>query len=204
MTVIKPILRGGIRKYEGTEERLIHAQRVLTPSEYDLIWKASGKFSHQLKLDLCLLTAGRYSELRELQVNKQWFDPDHNAIHIPEHKAKRLKRGVTDRYIHLSRKGVDMVRTFLHSGFYKLPAYSTMEDNMKRWAIKADVDTTGLSIKSLRKTYESWLIMIYPEKSISILQSTGHTQKVSMEHYANLPFTDRDILLMKPYVEGWI
>nr|ACD75439.1 AMDV4_10 [uncultured virus] len=86
----------------------------------------------------------------------------------------------------------------------KYPAYSTMEDNMKRWAIKAEVDTTGLSIKCLRKTYESWLITIYPEKSISILQSVGHTQKVSMEHYANLPFTDRDTLLMKPYVEGWI
>ena len=202
--IVTPILRGGKEKYTPSGEvKHLYAQRVLTPTEYMVIYEASGKWENQVRLDLCLLTAGRYAELREFQVNKQWFEIDHNALHVKEHKKERLKRGIKDRYIHLSRKGVDMVKVFINSGF-TLPNYTAMQANLVRWGTKAHVSTEGLSIKAMRKTYESWLIATYPEKTLSILQSTGHTQAVSMEHYANLPFTEKDLQLMKPYVEGWM
>lgn len=44
----------------------------------------------------------------------------------------------------------------------------------------------------------------YPEKSISVLQSTGNTEKVALEHYLNLPFTAEDGVLMQEYMEGWM
>jgi len=204
MSIIQPILRGGRERIVNGTEKRIYAQRVLTPTEYGLIWQGAEEYTNQLKLDLCLLTAGRYSELRALQYNKQWFEPAHNAIHVKEYKKERLKRGVRDRYIHLSRKGVDIVRAFLNTPNIHLSNYSAMEKNLRRWAERVDVSTEGLSIKCMRKTYESWLITYYPEKTLSILQSTGHTQAVSMEHYANLPFTQGDRQLMAVYVEGWV
>ena len=201
--IVSPILKGGKEVDSNGVVKHIYAQRVLTPTEYMAIYEASQKWENQVRLDLCLLTAGRYSELREFQVNRQWFEIDHNALHVKEHKKERLKRGIKDRYIHLSRKGVDMVKVFVNSGF-TLSNYAAMQANLIRWAQRANVSDEGLSIKCMRKTYESWLIATYPDKTLSVLQSTGHTQAVSMEHYANLPFTEKDLQLMKPYVEGWM
>ena len=88
----KPILR-------TIEKKTV---RVLRPMEYKAIWNASKKFQNQIVLDCMLLTAGRITELREMQINRQWFDFTNNSIHIKEHKIKRMERGVLDRYIHLS------------------------------------------------------------------------------------------------------
>jgi len=193
ISVAKPILRT-VNKKEV---------RVLRPSEYKAIWNASGKYKNQVIMDSLLLTAGRITELKEMEINKQWFDFDGRNIHIKEHKVKRLERGVKDRYIHLSIKGVEVIRNFLNNKYY-IPSYQALESNLKRWAIKANVDTSALSAKVFRKTYESWLIFSMPDKTISILQSTGHTQEVAMEHYLNMPFTEKDKIEMKEYVEGWM
>ncbi len=193
MEVLKPILRVVDKK----------SIRVLRPVEYKAIWEASSKYKHQVILDCLLLTSGRITELKEMEYNRQWFDFDGHNIHIMEHKVKRLERGVRDRYIHLSIKGVEVVRNFINNK-YLIPSYSVMQRNLRRWAGKANVDTSYLSAKVFRKTYESWLIFYYPEKSISILQSTGHTERVAMDHYLNLPFTEGDKIAMKEYVEGWM
>lgn len=190
---LKPILR-------SVKEKEI---RVLRPVEYKAIWNASGKYKNQVILDCLLLTAGRITELKEMEINREWFDFDGRNIHIREHKAKRVERGVKDRYIHLSIKGVEVVRNFINNKYY-IPSYQALEQNLKRWAIKGNVDPSYLSGKVFRKTYESWLIFSMPDKAISILQSTGHTQEVAMEHYLNLPFQESDRVAMKEYIEGWM
>jgi integrase len=150
-----------------------------------------------------LLTAGRLTELREMQINRQWFDFDTNSIHVKEHKPKRLYRGIKDRYIHLSTMGSTVVKTFLYNGF-AVPSYPTILENLRRWGKRANIDLTSLSAKVFRHTYESWLVFYYPEKSLSILQSTGHTQSVALQHYLNLPFTETDRIQMERYVSGWL
>ncbi len=175
--------------------------RVLYPEEYLELRKAAGKYENQLRLDLCLLTTARYSELLELQVNKQWFDG--HSIHIVEHKVKRKQRGVRDRYIHLSDMGKQVVAAFLNNKDIRLSTYSAMRQNLHRWAKYVDIDTTSLSIHSLRATGESWLMFYYPEKTIPILQSTGHTERTALLHYLNLPFNDLDRVMMRPYLGGW-
>ena len=171
--------------------------------EYKAIWNASKKFQNQIVLDCMLLTAGRLTELREMQINRQWFDFTNNSIHVKEHKIKRMERGVLDRYIHLSIKGSVIVQTFLHNGF-KIPSYPTIQENLRRWATASGISTESLSAKTFRKTYESWLVFSFPEKSLSILQSTGHTQSVALSHYLNMPFTEKDKLEMSEYVTGWL
>jgi integrase len=177
--------------------------RVLRPMEYKAIWNASKKFQNQIVLDTLLLTAGRITELKEMQINRQWFDFTNNSIHVKEHKIKRMERGVLDRYIHLSIKGSVVVQTFLHNGF-KIPSYPTIQENLRRWATASGISTESLSAKTFRKTYESWLVFSFPEKSLSILQSTGHTQSVALSHYLNMPFTEKDKLEMSEYVTGWL
>lgn len=189
----KPILRSGEKK----------ELRVLWPEEYKAIYAAAGKYKNQVILDTLLLTAGRITELKEMQINRQWFDFQAHAIHVMEHKEKRREKGLKDRYIHLSTKGVEVIRSFLYNKFY-IPSYSTIQENLIRWAEKANVDPAALSGKVFRKTYESWLMFYYPMKSLSILQSTGNSEKVALEHYLNLPFTEEDRILMKDYVDGWM
>ncbi len=205
MTIIQPILLGGKKYTHGLTGKEVEGyhRRVLHPIEFIALRKAAKKYENQLRLDLELLTAGRYSELRELQWNKQWYEFDNNALHIKEHKVKRLERGVPERYIHLSNRGKSQVEAFLNHPNIRLSSYAAMWNNLARWAQKANIDPTGLTVKCFRKTYESWLIYIYPEKAISIFLSTGHTQKTAMEHYLNLPFTEEDKILMMEYVEGW-
>ena len=189
----KPILRTIEKK----------SVRVLRPSEYLALWNASTKYENRTVLDCMLLTAGRITELREMQVNRQWFDIDSNSIHIKEHKIKRQQRGIKDRYIHLSTMGSVVVQSFLHNGF-RIPSYPTIQENLQRWGMRANIDLSSLSAKVFRHTYESWLIFYYPEKSISILQSTGHSFETALQHYLNLPFTQKDKVEMERYVSGWL
>lgn len=205
MALIQPILLSETEYTHGTTKKQItgHYKRVLHVVEYEALRKGSGKFSNQLRLDLELLTAGRYRELRELQWNKQWFEWDNNSLHIKEHKIFRVRK-TPQRYIHLSTLGKAQVETFLNSKNIVLSSYSAMGENLKRWAERADIDPRGLTVKCFRKTYESWLMFYYPEKSFSIFQSVGHTPEVAMKHYVNTPFTEEDKILMKKYIEGWM
>lgn len=177
--------------------------RVLTPAEYRAIYFAAEKTSNQVVLDCLLMTAGRITELKEMQINRQLFNFEGRCICIREHNKKRVEKGIRDRYIHLSIKGAEAVRNFLDNR-YNIPSYQTIGGNLRKWASKVNVDPSSLSAKVLRKTYESWLVFYMPEKSLSILQSTGHTQEVALGHSLILPFIENDRIGMREYMEGWI
>ena len=61
----------------------------------------------------------------------------------------------------------------------------------------------GMSAKSFRKSWESWLLFSYPDKAMEIVLSQGHTELTQLRHYANLPFLDKDREEMKEFVVGW-
>ena len=62
----------------------------------------------------------------------------------------------------------------------------------------------GFTVKSFRKTYESWLVYYYPQQQLEVAMSQGHTMVTQIRHYLNLPFTDQDKLEMREFVEGWV
>ena len=47
-------------------------------------------------------------------------------------------------------------------------------------------------------------MFIYPTRIIDIVGSQGHTTTISIQHYCNMPFTDRDKIEIQKYVEGWV
>ena len=85
-----------------------------------------------------------------------------------------------------------------------VPTYVSFNANMKCWGRHVGLEPEGLSVKTTRKTWGSWLMFYYPQQVASITLSQGHTALTSIQHYVNMPFTETDKLEMKNYVEGWI
>ena len=58
---------------------------------------------------------------------------------------------------------------------------------------KRILEGTPINNKSFRKTWESWLVFYYPDKSLQIALSQGYTTTTQYEHYLNIPFEDLTI-----------
>ena len=74
---------------------------------------------------------------------------------------------------------------------------------MKCWARRGGLTEVGLSSKTLRKTWESWLMFYYPKRVMEIALSQGHNTVTSLQHYLGLAFTEIDRMEMKEFIDGW-
>lgn len=172
--------------------------RIFRPWEVTRLINGIPKLDYKVKFEVLLYTGARYSEIKRLYDNPRWFLG--NSIKMPNPKA--LKRH-KERFILLNPQGQRAVNHYLFRCKKGLPHYVTWDENLKRWCKQAGIDPTGVSIKSTRKTWESWLVKSYPEKLPHIFLSQGHTQMTALEYYLNIPFTEGDLREMKPYVDGW-
>ena len=174
-----PIMKGGVR--------------ILRPSEYRMI-RGSVKRDKQILLDCALLTGMRYEELLRLRKNPDWLSG--KFIYLPEWAEKKAKRKQRERTINLSIMG----RSVLPQLFdIKVPSRSAFD----KWLSYNFRLIKGLSAKSFRKTYGSWLLSLYPERLMDIALSQGHDELTELNHYAKNGFDERDKLEMKEFVEGW-
>ena len=186
---MKLILKGGIR--------------ILRPSEYEAIRDAVPKMYHQIILDTALLTGMRWVELQRFSAHAEWYDSQGGYIYLPPEASQKRKRRMKERYVYLSSRGKAIVPLFLKVRA-KVPSRTTWNENLKRWAERAGIDPVGLSAKSTRKTWESWLVATYPDRVLLIAMSQGHTQLTAMNHYLNLPFSEEDRKRIKEYTAGWM
>ena len=170
--------------------------RILRPAEANQMISDIPHYSNQVKFKALLYSGMRYAELKRLYDRPEWFDGQ--FIHIPSLKKKARQK---ERWIRLNGTGKEVINSYLNqeSG---LPHRVTWFDNLKRWA--ETVGDGGMSLKTTRKTWESWLMFTYPQHKLDIILSQGHTLRISFDHYMNLPFTDEDKVLMDSFVGGWI
>jgi len=84
-----------------------------------------------------------------------------------------------------------------------LPGYTSWIEDLERWAEIADISNVDLGPKTTRKTYESWLVAYFPNWTLQIAMSQGHTTDTALRHYLNLGFVENDKVEMKDFVEGW-
>jgi integrase len=155
-------------------------------------------FKNQMLFKTLLHTGTRYAECQRLKDHSAWFDG--NFIHLPSMKIKAKQK---KRWIRLTPQGKEIVKQYLYLEF-QLPTNVTWNENLQRWATNAGLDPVGISAKSTRKTWESWLAFYYPTQHLQIVQSQGHDARTAFNHYLNMPFTDEDKMQMKEFVEGWI
>lgn len=82
------------------------------------------------------------------------------------------------------------------------PLESTWNKDLQRWAKIAGISPYGLSVKSTRKTIESWMISAgVPESTVCLRQ--GHDSLTSMRHYQGLAFSDDEIRDIKKQLTAW-
>jgi hypothetical protein len=163
----------------------------------------------------------RYIEMQRFQEYPSWWDGD--FVHLPKEASRKVKRTQQERWVRLNNQGKMAVRHFV-SIKTPMPSYQSWNENLACWAFRAGFPEAiikerknkhtgeikqihacpGLSVKSTRKTWESWLMFYYPQQMALITLSQGHTQLTSLQHYINMPFTESDRIEIKNYVEGWV
>jgi integrase len=89
---------------------------------------------------------------------------------------------------------------------YPLPELPALDMKLKRLSILSTrtLDGNPVNNKTFRKTWESWLVLYYPDKALQIALSQGHTTTTQYEHYLNTSFEEEDRKEMRKWVEGWI
>ena len=178
-----------------------HKTRILRPKEFKALLEGCPKTDYKTMLQTLLYTGMRYIELKRFQKYPSWFDGD--FIHLPEEASRKKKRTQKERWVRLNNQGKIMIQYFKNLK-RPVPTYQSWNENLKCWCNRAGLNPEGISVKTTRKTWESWLMFYFPQQMPLITLSQGHTQLISLQHYLNMPFTEADRLEIKNYVEGWI
>lgn len=172
--------------------------RILHPYEYKMLYDAVDKRDNRDKMDTMLLTGMRYNEIRWMYTHKDCFNG--KTIHVP---SKKVKAVLKERYVRLNNQGIRAVQNFFATK-KNIPTRISWNENLKRWCKKAGLDDKGISTKTFRKTWESWLATMYTDKVSFVFLSQGHTNLTSIQYYLMCPFDEKDKQDMKYYTDGWI
>ena len=173
--------------------------RILRPAEFEIIRNAMDPDTRRICTSL-LLTGMRYAELQRFRENPDWLDG--KFVFLPRGSMLKVKAKQRERAIRLS----DMGKTLLSDLFqvpYPLPYLPALDMKLRRLS-KRILEGAPINNKTFRKTWESWLVFYYPDKSLQIALSQGHTTTTQYEHYLNIPFEEDDRKEMRKWVEGWI
>ncbi len=192
---------------------ICNGQRVLTPDEVTGIRGVITKPSGRALFDLMLYTGLRLSEVRQMVDNPAIFDEKRKMITITSSKKEARQK---TRNVHLCDNGIMAVKAFLNLKEKKIPSSpSAWQINLIRWCRSARIeplpgkdprDTSnifGITVRTTRKTLESWLLTAYPERSVYVALSQGHTVLVQLQHYLNLSYTGEEREEIREQVSGW-
>ena len=187
-----------------------NGSRVLTPCEAASIRRIIYKPSNRALFDLMLYAGLRLVEVRQLIENPDIFDEGRRLLVIKSGKAKARQK---ERNVILSDRGMEAVRVFLQSP--KMPSSpSAWQTNLIRWSRAAGLSPLpgrsdsggneyGITVRTSRKSWESWLLTACPDQSVRIALSQGHTESTALCHYLNLSFTEEERIGIIDEVTGW-
>jgi len=179
--------------------------RILYPEEFQAICNVLEKMGKSdrdnlTNLKMCLLTGARYEETRWIQKHPESYDKEGRSIKV---RTKKVKVQEKERHIRMSNMAVNEIGHFFNVDKF-LPTMASWDKKLKNWAILAGITKEGVSSRMLRKTYESWLFYYFKHEDMAILGSQGHNAITALNHYAKIPFIEKDKQAMKEFVEGWI
>lgn len=181
----QPILKSGVR--------------ILRPGEYTTLEAAGPREDDRLQMAALLYSGMRYVEAQRFHNNPPWLDGS-GFIFLPRTAILKKQTKQRERWIKLNERGRGIMPLFLKAK--PLPQWQTWSDRLRRWAYNAGLQPDGLGPKTMRKTWESWLVSSYPGRFAEITLNQGHTGLTSIGHYLNMPFLPEDKEAMKEYVEG--
>ena len=175
--------------------------RILTPGEYEAIKAVIPSERHKTMFEILLITGLRYAEFLRLYNNKAWYNESRNIIHLPEEAQLKSKRKQPERTVHPLPFGFSYFMKAFWNG-EKPPLEATWNKNLQRWASLAGLNPYGLSVKTTRKTIESWQIAAgIPESTVCL--RAGHDSVTSMKHYQGLAFSEDELRDVKKKLTEW-
>jgi len=175
--------------------------RILTPKEYESIRVVIPMEAHKTIFDILMITGMRYAEMLRVYEHKEWYNEKRNLIHLPEEAQRKHKRRQLERTIHpLPGIFSYMIKAFWQAR--KPPLEATWNQNLQGWAKLAGINPYGLSVKTTRKTIESWSIAAGLIESTVCLRQ-GHDSLTSMRHYQGLAFSDDELRDIKKQLTAW-
>ena len=176
--------------------------RILRPCEYKALRNATPMLISKLRMDALLYTGARFIELKELKGKPDLFSRDDKVVQLT---TRKIKVKTKKRYCRLNDNGVKALETLLSIKKKNLmPTRETWNEMIKKWAIIAGIDPTGITSKTMRKTWESWLVTKYHQHTVQIFSSQGHTSITAINHYLSLPFTEEDKKEMEEFTRNWV
>lgn len=168
---------------------------ILSPSEYQILLSGTPKLKARFQVETMLNTGMRYIELQRFGKNSRYFDPKNRLISLP---GASTKTG-NSRDVHLTPQFSSRLELFLASSSLAFPARQVMDANLKRWNAGL-----GCTVKTFRKTWETWLLATYQDRSLDVWMSQGHTGTVSMNHYyGSVGKLKSEMDAVREYVKGW-
>jgi integrase len=186
--------------------------RILTPSEYEKLRAAMTAPYYPILCDALLLSGMRPIEFKRFK--HEWYKASRRIISLPEGACMKDKCEFKERTINLSLAGCDafdkLISTKVKFKGKEIPVIErhpkkvSFNDTLKRYAIAAGIGDDGIKPKMFRKTLVSWLVACYPEKSLYIQASMGHSEDTIVGNYLGLGFTRDEIETMKKkYLMDW-
>ena len=193
-----------VNRYEKDNDFLhlyVNDVRVLTPAEYRRLREIIPKDNHRAIFDILMITGVRYIELLRLYEHKEWYNSKNNIIHLPASAQKKVKRKQLERTIH----PLPSMFSYLLKELWdnkRPPSQSTFDMDIKRWSKLAGINPFGMSVKTSRKTIESWSVAAgIPESTVCLRQ--GHDSVTSMHHYQGLAFSDDELNDIRKILTEW-
>ena len=172
------------------------------PTEYERL-RACMSEKYQVYSDVLLMTGLRPIEF--WRMDKSWYRAARRCLELPVGACLKQKCQWTQRTVLLSLPACDAVETYLNCTGVERLNENSMRDAYRRYAIKAGLSTTGITTKMFRKTWVSWLVACYPEQSLNIAASMGHSIEVMRTNYLGLSFPRGEIVKMREkYLDGWV
>ena len=186
-----------------------NSSRILTPIEATNIRNVISKPSSRALFDLMLYTGLRLSEVKQLAGNPAIFDQERRTVTI---KSGKVKASQLSRNVCLSDRGMLAVQEYLKNP--SVPNSSTAwQTNLIRWAQRSRMQAIpgqegsgnpyALTVRTTRKSWESWLLATFPDKLPYITLSQGHSETTALRHYLNISFTQAERADIQREVRGW-
>jgi len=179
--------------------------QILSPKEYEAIREQMNP-NHRLIFDGMLFTGMRVEEFWRFVRNPMWFHPDRQFVELPHGAILKVAAKQKERTVLLSNIGTRAIRDLVSAiarGEIKVISKVGWNQDLKRAAGKAGVNSRGVMAKMARKTWVSWLMAVFPSDGLRIYSSSGLNISIMQRHYLSLPFSNEEREQIKMYVTGW-
>lgn len=185
--------------------------RILFPSDYLKMRDVMPEY-YRLLCDAHLTSGMRPVEFERFE--SSWYRGSRRVIQLPTDACLKQKCKFVARTINLSLAGCDAFERVISTKVkFKKEFISVLDmrpkrvayrDALIRYAKAADISTEGICPKMFRKTWVSWLVACYPEKSLYIQSSMGHDQDTIVNNYLGLGFPSSEIkIMMERFLNDW-